>query len=267
MRKIILLCVIYNKKCSESETMLSFFSCKSTLSQDRDTNIELHVWDNSTDRNVLEFNKKYCAKNFINHDFNGNNEFLSVVYNKFMYRHKDDFLLILDDDTNVSKEYTESVVKSVQSVRFHVAVPKIISQRGDVYSPAEFGLVKGRHLDDIASGFHHDLVAISSGMLIDCKKILSENIKFDETLNLYGIDTDFFITLAKRKIKLYVLPVSINHDLSCFNMESNVVKRKRLLSLIKSNIHIAKKRSLLHFIAFLFYAPLVVLKNIKVFFK
>ncbi|MEZ8351065.1 glycosyltransferase [Vibrio splendidus] len=265
MHKFILLCVIYNKKCNESDTITSFYRSSYHSSSQNDVNIELHIWDNSTDKSVLEHNRDYCEKKNIYHHFNGNNEFLSVVYNKFLHRYKDDFLMIFDDDSNVSNEYLESVVKTARNVDFHVGVPKIESQLKSIYSPAKFGLVKGRHLDDISCGFNFGLVAISSGMVINCKKVTSKGIYFDENLNLYGIDTDFFLYLARRGISLYVLDVSIIHDLSCFNVESSQVKKKRLLNLIKSNIYIARKRSIFHFIAFLIYTPLVLIKNIRLF--
>ena len=265
MHKFILLCVIYNKKCNESDTITSFYRSSYHSSSQNDVNIELHIWDNSTDKSVLEHNRDYCEKKNIYHHFNGNNEFLSVVCNKFLHRYKDDFLMIFDDDSNVSNEYLESVVKTARNVDFHVGVPKIESQLKSIYSPAKFGLVKGRHLDDISCGFNFGLVAISSGMVINCKKVTSKGIYYDENLNLYGIDTDFFLYLARRGISLYVLDVSIIHDLSCFNVESSQVKKKRLLNLIKSNIYIARKRSIFHFIAFLIYTPLVLIKNIRLF--
>ncbi|KXI22146.1 glycosyltransferase [Photobacterium sanguinicancri] len=265
MRKFILLCVLYNKKCDESETIESFCSSDYYLPKNNKVEVELHVWDNSTDNVVFEYNKKYCDNNDIHHHFNGNNEFLSVVYNKFLHEYNSDFILIFDDDSNVSNEYLNGVTRAAEEVEFHVGIPKIVSQLGSIYSPAKFGLVKGKHINDISCGFHSGLVAISSGMVVNCKKVISEKISFDEKLNLYGIDTDFFLCLARKGIPLYVFDVNITHDLSVFNIESKKVKRKRFLNLIKSNVHIAKKRSNFHLLLFLLYIPLVFIKNIKLF--
>lgn len=265
MSRFILLCVVYNKKCAEAETILSFYNCLRQLNKYRNATIELHVWDNSNDIEIINFNKKYCKEQCIYHHFSGSNEFLSVVYNNFLLKYKYDFLLIFDDDSKVSYEYINAVIDSTECADFHVAVPRIISQEGTFYSPAKFGLVKGKHLNSISPGFYSDLVSISSGIVIDCKKIISKQVKFDENLNLYGVDTDFFLSLIRKGIAIYVLPVWLEHDLSIFNRETNLIKRKRLLNLLKSNLYIARKRSCFHFFCFLIYIPLVFFKNIKVF--
>lgn len=262
MLKYTVLCVIYNKKCDMSETIKSLLSNSSHVFQGC---FEINVWDNSTNNDISEYNKYYCNNNNIHYHGSRFNESLSKVYNIFLENKENDYLIILDDDTNVSKKYMEEVDFLANNIDFQVAVPKINSPEGYLYSPAKFGLVKGVHFIDIKSGYHNNLVAIASGVFINCISMRDNNISFDEKLSLYGIDTDFFLTLNRKKIKLYVMNIFVNHDLSYFNEEVNIVKRKRLINHLVSGLYLSKKRGLLYFMLFLIYLPLVIIKKYKIF--
>lgn len=71
-----------------------------------------------------------------------------------------------------------------------------------------------------------------------CKNKL--NICFDERLNFYGTDTDFFIRYEKYFDSIYVLPFKLIHDLS----ENND-------NLERANFR--KKDSLYYFSAYIIY--------------
>ncbi|PSW70445.1 hypothetical protein C0Z01_06430 [Photobacterium kishitanii] len=259
MSNIIILCILYNKKCIDSNTFNTFKNSKFHDSE----NVELHIWDNSLNLDITEFNKCFIYDQNVYYHTSGKNEALSIVYNKFINKYADDFLLILDDDSEINDKYISEAIKLTSNDLFYVGVPKIISQIGEMYSPAKFGLVKGKHFKNISCGFHYDITAISSGIIINCNKIISNKILFDEKLNLYGIDTDFFVSLNKKQIPIYVLDVDINHDLSIFNVESKKTKRYRFLNMMKANLYISKKRGSFYYICFIIYMMLVYMKNVN----
>jgi len=264
--KYIFLCVIYNKKYDESETVITFFnSINNACNNELNFQSELHVWDNSTDDEVSTYNARSGSSDCITYHSSGKNEKLSVIYNKFINDYPDSVLIIFDDDSNISSSYMRAVLNLDQKHEFSIAVPRVISQTGNMYSPAKFGLVKGKHLENISSGFHSGLVAITSGVAINCNRVIQEGLFFDKRLNLYGVDTDFFLSASYKKIDIYVLDVYIDHDLSYFNEEKVKIKRARFLNLMKSNFHISRKRSLAHVLLYVIYALLVFMKNIKLF--
>ncbi|GHA38914.1 glycosyltransferase [Photobacterium aphoticum] len=261
MRKIVILCVLYNKKCTSSNTVNTFRNSKYRNSD----NVELHIWDNTVNLEIAEFNKLYIYDRNIHYHSSGENKALSIIYNDFINNYRDDYLLILDDDSEVNDKYIYEVIKLLNNDMFCVGVPKIISQIGDMYSPAKFGLVKGKHFKTIHCGFHNNLTAISSGIVINCNKIISKEVSFDENLSLYGIDTDFFVSLNKKQIPTYVLDVSLSHDLSIFNVESVKTKKFRFLNMMKANLYISKKRGWGYYTCFIIYMVLVYMKNINLF--
>ncbi len=94
--KFVLLCVLYNKKCDNSETIKSFnrSNCFPSMNV---INVELHVWDNSDDDNIRSYNQNFCDENNVLHHSSGNNEKLSFIYNKFVRDYTDDILLVFDE--------------------------------------------------------------------------------------------------------------------------------------------------------------------------
>lgn len=266
MRKYIFLCILYNKYCEESETILSFINTMThRIDNKKSQDIDLWVWDNSINSDYLDNNSCFCQENNIGYVGHGKNEKLGTIYNRFILDNKDNYLLIFDDDSTVSQEYVDQVLGVTQHKEIYVGIPKVYSKLGSLYSPAKFGLVKGKHFNDIKSGYHSGLVAIASGMVINCSKILERGVSFDEYLSLYGIDTDFFLTTQRENIQIYVFDVNLKHDLSFYNEEHKSIKKKRLLNFLKSNLYISKKRGLRYYILFLLYSIFVLAKNVRLF--
>lgn len=75
---------------------------------------------------------------------------------------------------------------------------------------------------------HPKLLAITSGMVINRKLCDIFSPLFDESLNLYGIDTDFFINLSKLNIPVNVLNTKLEHDMSMYDDGIVLSKREKL---------------------------------------
>lgn len=126
---------------------------------------------------------------------------LSKIYNKFIDEYPAERYVFLDDDTKLTDEYIDELVKS----DFNILLPKI-SCLGKIHYP-----VLGRNgIQSVTSG-----LALSDSCIKEIKKIKGNrgNV-FDERFDLYGIDTAFFYFLNKHKLAYKVSDNIIEHELS-----------------------------------------------------
>ncbi|QUJ68208.1 glycosyltransferase [Photobacterium sp. GJ3] len=245
--KVLLLIVVYNKLIENIPAPRTFL----LDSDDVATSLEREViiWDNSTEDEYRKENKNHALNAGYRYLTNNRNCSLSYVYNFVIATHDFDYIVISDDDSNYCKNYLSSLEKVINEKQL-VAIPQVFSN-GKLYSPAKLGVVVGKHLKHISPGINYGLIGITSGVIIN--KIVFEDcrIKFDEQLDFYGIDTDFFLNLKKEKIPVYVLNETIEHDLS---MESeNLTFEEKINGFRYKNnksamIYINKKRTLFHYL-------------------
>jgi GT2 family glycosyltransferase len=217
-----ILIVLYNKKIEESQSYISL------ISQDIEyNNIDLLIWNNGPKQispNTLE-----C----IQHRFNSielietiDNQALSVIYNKASVRNTENFLIILDDDSSLSKEYIENALtcKSEQCL-----VP-LITHNNTIQSPR----IKKKKVSSLELPKNRDgFVSISSGLVIgsNIRKELKTHFgdTFDERFYLYGIDTTFCLRLGQLKLlnSLHIIP-GFEHSYSKMESESKTVTEFRM---------------------------------------
>ena len=98
------LIVIYNKKCEDSITIKKIFPYKNQ--------INIIVFDNSDENNE---NERFCNNNNIKYYTEHKNIGLSKAYNSIISKiemNDDNFLLILDDDTNITNEYINKIIEN-----------------------------------------------------------------------------------------------------------------------------------------------------------
>ncbi|WP_347254304.1 glycosyltransferase family 2 protein [Leminorella grimontii] len=246
------LIVIYNKLLSDSTSLSSLI--KHGFSNKR--NINIIIWDNSSDDIIRNNNLRLSSEFNIKYILSNTNTSLSVVYNEVISNEDSDYYIISDDDSDYSSEYLNSL-EEVFSKRILIAIPKIYAN-GILFSPALLGAVVGKHLSDINPGFHSDIIGVMSGTIIskEIKSIFNKSDVFDEKLSFYGVDTDFFLSLSKYKIPIYVLDCSIEHDLAMCNKsyKSSELFNFRYKNSKLATFYINRKRSYLnYFLTFLYY--------------
>ncbi|CAD5354675.1 glycosyltransferase family 2 protein [Citrobacter freundii] len=239
-----LLVVIYNKKLEVNVAVNSVKESQRTFE-----NFDVIVWDNSDDEKILEQNQNYATNNNITYRTEKKNCPLSYVYNKIINENKLDFIIISDDDTVYNRVYFAELEQELQR-DYLVHIPQIYVN-GALKSPARMGIVVGKHLNSINPGLHPKLLAITSGMVINRKLCDIFSPLFDESLNLYGIDTDFFINLSKLNIPVNVLNTKLEHDMSMYDDGIVLSKREKLsnfryVNSKKATIYINFKRSIIH---------------------
>ncbi|HDX9010833.1 glycosyltransferase family protein [Aeromonas dhakensis] len=246
--KLIFLVVIYNKVLENIQSISSFMSPHNDLDALYDR--EVIVWDNSTIDMYRDRNKYFSIREGYNYFSEKKNCSLSYIYNKVVHENSFDYIVISDDDTCYDIIYLSQLYSFVKE-RYLVAVPQVYSQER-LFSPAKLGIIVGKHISSVQSGPNYGLIAITSGVIIKKEVFEYHNVKFDENLSLYGIDTDFFIQISNKIIPLFVLDARISHDLSMESesskSESSEVKKFRFENNKKATIYINKKRSFFIFL-------------------
>jgi hypothetical protein len=176
------------------------------------------VWDNSS----TAYAKK-IVKDHYGFDYDGvpDNSSLSKVYNRVINRYfSHDLLMIFDQDSKINESYFDEVELNWRSnieKRALVFVPQVNSGN-KLISPGRKFIVKGRPQKKWTAGFYiaKNLLAIMSGIVISkqCIDMLINKYGsvFDERLNLYGIDSKFFVDYGETGFDVYVMNSSLQHD-------------------------------------------------------
>lgn len=217
-----ILIVLYNKTIEESQSYASL------ISQNIDyKSIDLFLWNNGPKKispNTLE-----CVQ----HRFNSielietvDNQALSVIYNKASARNTENFLIILDDDSSLSKEYIENAL----TCKNEQCLVPLITHNNTIQSPR----IKKKKVSSLELPKNRDgFVSISSGLVIgsnirkELKTLFGDT--FDERFYLYGIDTTFCLRLGQSKLlkSLRIIP-GFEHSYSKMESESKTVTEFRM---------------------------------------
>ncbi|MCC6076414.1 hypothetical protein ACFPTX_18520 [Pseudomonas sp. GCM10022188] len=216
--------VLYRKQHGESSSLRSLIAA---LGEMRDAGFAptIYVWNNSPGFTApLEHEAVVWLE--------GENVKLPVIYNQVArstFEAGGELLMISDDDTDyrqydfrknlgIVKEFLGDAQRR-QSVGCFI--PKILSG-GRLVSPGGRQLFRGYLLDQVASGpiSAHNLLAINSATLItrDCYERMQP--LYDERLNFYGTDTEFFVRYEEFYSRIYVFDSQIDHSLSADSKES-----------------------------------------------
>ena len=206
--KIFIVIVLYRTKLEHS---ISYISLKYEISrQALSEQIQLIIWDNSP-----EFNPVQC------YHHSGNNIGLTKIYNAMFDEYierPDSFLMVSDQDTNykgIDFGSLLGLLGAQNNKEVGVFVPKLYSN-GKMVSPGKrFGFI-GRRTNNVVSGLtaSKNFLAINSGLILNynCRKVLGK--LFDENLQFYGSDTEFFVRYQNYFKYVYVLPYQFSHGLS-----------------------------------------------------
>lgn len=214
MKKLYLV-VLYKQKYSDSQTLRSF----SEFNFGKNKNNFFVVWDNSpsSDTSGTEIERFLYTEN-VEYIHTPENTALSKIYNICLEKYSDfDFFLIFDQDSKIMRPDYDSYIEKVilENPEINIFLPQIYSQ-GKLYSPGKFWVFKGWHYKNLLAGIHKDkfYTAIMSGTCVRIDFLKKYNIKFNEKLSLYGIDTCFFTDIRKIDNHFYVLEERLDHDLS-----------------------------------------------------
>lgn len=214
MKKLYLV-VLYKQKYLDSQTLRSF----SEFNFGKNKNNFFVVWDNSPSSDASETDIKFFLDTEnLKYIHTPENTALSKIYNTCLEKYSDfDFFLIFDQDSKIMRPDYDSYLEKVvlENPGLNIYLPQIYSQ-GKLYSPGKFWIFKGWHYKNLLAGIHKDkfYTAIMSGTCARIDFLKKYNIRFNEKLFLYGIDTCFFTDIRKIDNRFYVLEERLCHDLS-----------------------------------------------------
>jgi len=143
-------------------------------------------------------------------------------------------------------------------------LPQVLGQNNAMLSPGKLMFFKASYFKDKISGLiiNPKIIAIMSGTCISSEFIKIYSYRFDERLQLYGIDTKFYIEYCQRNIPLYIVDYRMEHDLSFFT-ETNVSKLLIKFKEHKKSLRIViGERSILQSVLLEFYITYLSIKNV-----
>ncbi|WP_316819935.1 glycosyltransferase [Pedobacter gandavensis] len=208
--KILVLVVLYKKTISESPTIKTLLEQRRHLFE-----LELVIWDNSPNKcseaEIMALEKIFGQ---FQYHWTEENTWLSKLYNQVLSMNTYDYAMLLDQDTEIPVYYFDKLNEALLKFpRLALFLPLVLHKE-KVVSPGAWVYFKGKHWKKIRTGVipSKNVLAITSGMVISAKVFSIHQLKFDERLSLYGIDTAFMLNFSRFEKQLYVLPIKFDHD-------------------------------------------------------
>ncbi len=210
------LIVIYNKSLEGSIT----YNCIKDNGK-----IPVIVYDNSENDYG---NSSFAEENGIVYYTQNVNVGLSKAYNYVIDKmdfKNDDYVMVLDDDTEITEEYLNDVFTAINKHEYDIILP-IVRSGKHIISPAnvQFGC-RVKAVDNVSKIDPSRITAINSGMVISSK--VYKSIRYDEELFLDYVDHIFMREVRKKKCSTYIMNSVINQNYSRDQkQEFEAVKRR-----------------------------------------
>lgn len=186
--------VIYNKECKKIPPINTLLGYK---------NLKIIIYDNSTVKNC---NKEWCKENSIKYFGYGENHGLSRAYNKVIddvSMADDDYILVLDDDTNITNEYIEKLLDRTKRCDADIFLP-IVKAGSKIISPCniKYGCFSSPVNSNKTMNVGR-LTAINSGMCI--RRAVFYKCRYNESLFLDYIDHDFMDQIRINRFQVSII--------------------------------------------------------------
>lgn len=215
LAKLRIVVVVYNKTFDESSSLIALqkqqFSTKFFYEKPL-----LFIYDNSpvskiSNDDIVKLSEKYSIEFFCN---DGNRPLSDIYASAFKLSDIGEYILLLDDDTNlpldyISGFYIQSLSDTTPSVVF---VPKV-NVAGSLISPYRRFFVFSKPINNAFYGINGRISAINSGIIIK-KSDKLDDFNYPQYATFYGTDTVLFDFFNHVGYKVFVLAVTIEHDLS-----------------------------------------------------
>ncbi|WP_133151461.1 glycosyltransferase family 2 protein, partial [Vibrio lentus] len=224
---------VYKKSfLSESKTIVTL--CEMLNVVRPSIKVKIHVWNNGPCLvvNNIPFNI-YFDLDVVQSTKNCS---LAMVYNTVIEKNSNsDCYLILDDDTEITSQFLDEVIRFIMYRNDILAVPTIACA-DRIVSPVYESLIRRIYTGTLNSS---NFRAIGSGLVIPSSVIKTFiHRPFDENLTLYGIDTKFCYDYRELFNEFYVLRTTLNHDVAGFKVLPLDNFKFREINLAKAMLYI-----------------------------
>ncbi|MCF0042528.1 glycosyltransferase [Dyadobacter fanqingshengii] len=216
--RVLVLIVLYKCRPHECHTIVSLSKQKESAN----LNVRYIVWDNSPaglDKSDCERLQTLLPCEYISTPVNTG---LAKLYNTVVSSNDFDYIILLDQDSNLPDTYFYSLSNAIQeNPALNLFLPLVMNGER-IVSPGNFHFFKGKHWAAPRAGVikAKNIIGVTSGMTINKKYFNKTGYKFDERLILYGIDTKFLLDYASREKELYVLDSVIAHNSALWSKTS-----------------------------------------------
>lgn len=215
----VFLIVIYNCKIQDAET----FRAVQQLSAPIKENITLIIWDNGHASFNSDLGKETYELPFeyIN---TPENISLAKIYNtvKNKWLISRDYLLLFDQDSSLNDDYFNKLFQDITRYPSNELFIPYVQHEKYIISPGSKHIIKGKYATKLTIGLNasKNKLAITSGMCIRLDYFERTGFSFNESLKIYGIDTDFMIQYSRNADSFVVIDYNLHHDLSQFGNPS-----------------------------------------------
>lgn len=230
--KVTIIVVIYKQKIEECKT---FQTLKKTLflSNRNSENVNIIIYDNSPEKQ--EFSPDHYKGIRLSYFHDSRNKGVTTAYNyaySLAVENESEWLLLLDHDTELTSEYVEQIMSiELKDLNIAAVVPKINSAN-QMISPVYSNSLRPLQGKKPNVGIQKDpVMAINSGSLVRVL-FLNEIRGFNEEFPLDYLDHWLFHEIYMRGYQVWLLNVSLEHELSV--MDYSRVSLKRYQSILES---------------------------------
>lgn len=237
--KVTIVVVLYKQKVEESTT---FQTLKETLFMNNGglKDVTLILYDNSPEKQEFQPSPFEGVSIFYVHD--SRNLGVAAAYNYAFataIENGSEWLLLFDDDTELTLEYVEQVMNLDEKNNHIVAVVPKIKNENQMISPVYSNPLRPLQGERPAAGIQvNPVMAFNSGSLIRVS-FLHEIGGFNEEFPLDYLDHWLYHEIYSRGYQVWVLDVYLEHELSV--MDYSRVSLTRYKSILESENKYFKK--------------------------
>lgn len=219
---IVALVVVYGIPPIQTPSIQSLINCSKSGCK-----LKIIIWDNSPTPQDHDISSHGIEAQYISTPENIN---LSTIYNSVIsnYIEKEDYLLLLDQDSNLPYDFLFKNVEAVKSNSDVNLFLPLVHANNRWVSPLSYICGWGKYWKSPRLGLisPQGICAINSGMLISAKYLMRTFSGYDERLRFYGTDTQFMLEYMDTQSNLYVVNSTLEHDLSFFSDATESKVRK-----------------------------------------
>lgn len=205
--------LIYNEKCSECNAIQSLYT--------EVTPQYITVFDNSTNKEILLDNERFCKFEKINYCSFGKNLGLAKAFNNFLNMNIDsEWISFFDQDSIIPKDYHKKLIESIEKYNVNLHAPVVVADNY-IMSPRHFrNNIVGSKMKNMFDNPHENITVINSGLTINTEIFLKLN-GYNERLFLDYLDHDLVSRYLKLGEKIAIFPSKLQQNFSS-KTESNV---------------------------------------------
>ncbi|GAX48169.1 glycosyltransferase [Pseudolactococcus reticulitermitis] len=212
--KLTVCLVAYSTKFTETVSYKRLNDMKTSVK----ASLNLVIFDNG----VIDFSSEKLPDGFDSVQYHFNQESTErgtrIAYQYTLTTAKDDWLMLLDDDTMMTEDYIGKVIEVLSDPKVDAVCPQIFDREVQI-SPTSSETIKNLKYPKTAGLYQEDITGISSGLVLS-KQFMVKIGGFTKEFPLDYLDHWIFWQLRKHHQVIQVMDEKISHQLSVQHLEA-----------------------------------------------